>query len=115
MSLLLDQLHLATFAEGNGAAMGLNHVDQYHCQKWNTVVNTLYCDLHRNYIAGVRHDEEVHQRPMKNLSQALDLDVVMLGLDSTSRLAWQRHLPKSRDYFVNVLKGTEMEVGRCVW
>ncbi|BFZ19918.1 hypothetical protein BsWGS_22957 [Bradybaena similaris] len=64
---------------------------------------------YRNYIAGVRHEEGVHQRPRKKLSQGLDLDVVMLGLDSTSRLAWQRHLPKSRDYFLNVLKGTEME------
>ncbi|KAH9489129.1 hypothetical protein Btru_057149 [Bulinus truncatus] len=37
------------------------------------------------------------------------MDVIMIGLDSTSRLAWQRHLPLTRDYFVNVLNGIEME------
>ncbi|CAG5127023.1 unnamed protein product [Candidula unifasciata] len=66
--------------------------------------------FHRNYLAGIRNDSEVHKRPQVLTPESLNLDVVILGLDSTSHLAWQRHLPKSRDYFVNVLNGTEMEV-----
>ncbi|BFZ05687.1 hypothetical protein BsWGS_08725 [Bradybaena similaris] len=62
-----------------------------------------------NYLAGIRNDSEIHKRPQVVSPDGLNLDVVILGLDSTSHLAWQRHLPKSRDYFVNVLNGTEME------
>lgn len=64
---------------------------------------------YHNYHAGIRYDEQIQNRKDPPKTAGLDLDVIMIGLDSTSRLAWRRHLPLTRDYFVNVLNGIEME------
>ncbi|KAK6979641.1 hypothetical protein BgiMline_020627 [Biomphalaria glabrata] len=64
---------------------------------------------YHNWHAGIRHDEDILEQKASVKVKGLDVDVIMIGLDSTSRLAWQRHLPLTRDYFVNVLNGIEME------
>ena len=40
------------------------------------------------------------QRP-----EALLMNVIMFGFDSMSRNAWRRYIPKTYNYFVDVLKG----------
>ncbi|KAK0065443.1 hypothetical protein Bpfe_004876 [Biomphalaria pfeifferi] len=44
----------------------------------------------------------------------LDLDVIFIGIDSTSRMMWKRKLPKTRDYFLKTLKGIEFETYNIV-
>ncbi|XP_055896202.1 uncharacterized protein LOC106060355 isoform X1 [Biomphalaria glabrata] len=64
---------------------------------------------YHNWHAGIRHDKDILKRKASREVKGLDVDVIMIGLDSVSRLAWQRHLPLTWDYFVNVLNGIEME------
>ncbi|XP_055896897.1 uncharacterized protein LOC106052529 isoform X3 [Biomphalaria glabrata] len=64
---------------------------------------------YRNWHAGVRQDDLIHKRQARKATNGLNLDVIIFGLDSVSRLAWLRHLPLTRDYFVKVLNGIEME------
>ncbi|XP_059142073.1 uncharacterized protein LOC131929743 [Physella acuta] len=64
---------------------------------------------YENYHAGIRYDEKVQSRPVPESKTGLNLDVIMIGLDSTSRLAWRRHLPLTRDYFTSTLGGVELE------
>ena len=40
--------------------------------------------------------------------RGLNLSVFMFGFDSLSRMAWLRLLPRTRDYFLNSLGGTEL-------
>uniref|UniRef100_A0A2C9K0A0 Uncharacterized protein n=1 Tax=Biomphalaria glabrata TaxID=6526 RepID=A0A2C9K0A0_BIOGL len=64
---------------------------------------------YENWHAGIRYDDTIQKRDVTPNPRGLDVDVIMIGLDSVSRLAWQRHLPLTRDYFVKVLNGIEME------
>ena len=41
--------------------------------------------------------------------EALPLNVIMLGTDSMSRNSWRRYIPKTYNYFVDVLKGVVLE------
>ncbi|XP_076464264.1 uncharacterized protein LOC143296298 [Babylonia areolata] len=43
-----------------------------------------------------------------NNRSALNLSVFMFGFDSLSRMAWMRLLPRTRDYYINVLGGIEL-------
>ncbi|ESO86427.1 hypothetical protein LOTGIDRAFT_129214 [Lottia gigantea] len=64
-----------------------------------------------NIHAGISFNKTVHERhsKVKLPKNALGLDVLMFGFDSVSRMSWIRQLPKTRNYFLNTLKGIELE------
>uniref|UniRef100_A0A2C9M9Z7 Uncharacterized protein n=1 Tax=Biomphalaria glabrata TaxID=6526 RepID=A0A2C9M9Z7_BIOGL len=68
---------------------------------------------YHNIHAGIAYNETLHQRyqgaPPRDTIQHPVYDVFMFGFDSTSRMAWLRNLPKSRDYFLSHLGGIELE------
>ena len=55
----------------------------------------------------------LHATPASTLprasSDALPLNVIMLGTDSMSRNAWRRYIPQTYNYFVDALKGVVLE------
>ncbi|XP_005106165.2 uncharacterized protein LOC101851889 [Aplysia californica] len=61
--------------------------------------------------AGVAYNRTLHERGDKVPlpPQAMGYDVFMFGFDSVSRMSWYRNLPKTRDYFVRMLGGMELE------
>ena len=48
-------------------------------------------------------------KPESDRNRSLDLNVLMVGFDSVSRMTWMRNLPKSYDYLVTVLATVVME------
>ncbi|XP_050409479.2 uncharacterized protein LOC126824321 [Patella vulgata] len=48
-------------------------------------------------------------KELKQQHKRIDLNVFIFGLDSVSRMTSIRKLPKSRNYFLNILKGIELE------
>ncbi|XP_050413700.1 uncharacterized protein LOC126828145 [Patella vulgata] len=66
-------------------------------------------ESYTNRHAGVAFHPELYSRTSNLKRQPLDLNVFIMGLDSISRMTSIRKLQKSRDYFVNVLNGIELE------
>jgi hypothetical protein len=66
---------------------------------------------HESYHLTVLQDARLKRRnkEVKLPEGALGMNVLMFGFDSVSRLTWQRKLPKSYDYMLNVLKITVLE------
>ncbi|XP_050394938.1 uncharacterized protein LOC126812528, partial [Patella vulgata] len=52
-------------------------------------------------LSSLKQPKQQHER--------IDLNVFIFGLDSVSRMTSIRKLPKFRDYFLNILKGIELE------
>ena len=69
---------------------------------------------HRDSTPGGSNPEGRGASASDSGHQRRPLNIVMFGYDSTSRMSWLRHLPKSHDYFVNVLGGVVMEAYNIV-
>ncbi|XP_021359186.1 uncharacterized protein LOC110454135 [Mizuhopecten yessoensis] len=65
---------------------------------------TRYVNIH----ATIAYNATKHERKVTN-SKSMELNVLMFGFDSVSRMTWLRKLPKSRQYFRNILGGIELE------
>ena len=68
--------------------------------------------VYNNVHSGIVRRPEIVQRSLTSSTpngRERQLNILMFGFDSTSRMSWLRHLPKSHDYFVNVLGGVVME------
>lgn len=53
--------------------------------------------------------EQKQLQEQHSSGSSLDLDILMFGFDSVSRLTWMRNLPNSYRYFVEILGGTVLE------
>ncbi|XP_071085366.1 uncharacterized protein [Haliotis cracherodii] len=65
-----------------------------------------------NIHSGIAYNKTLHTwaEQTKPVSKtALDLDVLMFGFDSLSRMTWIRKLPQTREYFLKQLNGIELE------
>lgn len=63
-----------------------------------------------NYHAHVRYEDEmVAKLETPTSDPKLGLDVVMIGLDSVSQIAWRRLLPRTYNYMVKTLGSVLME------
>ena len=60
-----------------------------------------YANLH----SGIAYKDKLHRRHVEHPipDGALRLNILLFGFDSVSRMSWLRTLPKSHEYFVNVL------------
>ena len=69
--------------------------------------NSAYFNIH----AGITPVREPTPGPdaSAGTQNPLGLNILMIGFDSTSRLAWMRNVPKTYDYLVNILGATVME------
>ncbi|XP_060068998.1 uncharacterized protein LOC132549096 [Ylistrum balloti] len=65
---------------------------------------TRYVNIH----ATITRNSTAPKRNVKD-TKSMELNVLMLGFDSVSRMTWLRKLPKSRNYFRNILGGVELE------
>ncbi|KAH9515448.1 hypothetical protein Btru_014472 [Bulinus truncatus] len=68
---------------------------------------------YHNIHAGIAYNETLHKRfqsmsPRDTPNNPV-YDVFMFGFDSTSRMAWMRNLPKTREYFLKQLGGIELD------
>ncbi len=64
---------------------------------------------HFNIHAGIAPDPDPKPEPSSNTKKPLELNILMVGFDSVSRLTWMRSVPKTYDYLVNVLGTTVLE------
>ncbi|XP_050417996.1 uncharacterized protein LOC126831508 isoform X2 [Patella vulgata] len=73
--------------------------------------NSNHGHSYTNRHLGVAFNPQIHNRldEQKQQHKGIDLNVFIFGLDSVSRMTSIRKLPKSRDYFFNILKGIELE------
>ena len=64
-----------------------------------------------NIHAGIAYRSEISERFKNNPlpDAAHGLNILMFGLDSTSRMTWLRNLPKTHQYFVQHMNGVVME------
>ena len=67
--------------------------------------NSTYFNIH----AGIRPVRQPSPEPSDGTQNPLGLNILIIGFDSTSRLAWMRNLPKTYDYLVSVLGASVME------
>ncbi|ESO91374.1 hypothetical protein LOTGIDRAFT_105659 [Lottia gigantea] len=61
-----------------------------------------------NVHCGIAYQKELHERKIDLPPNALNMDFLMVGFDSISRMTSIRKLPKTRDYFLNTLGGFEL-------
>ncbi|ELT92777.1 hypothetical protein CAPTEDRAFT_140198 [Capitella teleta] len=59
-----------------------------------------------NVHSSIAYKEELHKKPHRKPQQ---MNVLMFGLDSTSRLTWIRNLPRTHDYVTSQLGAVVME------
>ena len=66
---------------------------------------------YKNLHSGIAFKHELQGRAAETTMppEAMGLDVLMFGFDSTSRMTWMRNLPKSHDYFTNKLGAVVLE------
>jgi len=68
-------------------------------------------DSYSSAHSAVHYNEKLHsrhtERPLP--SDAMGMNILMFGFDSTSRMTWMRNLPKSHEYFVQELGGMVLE------
>uniref|UniRef100_A0A2C9K0A8 Uncharacterized protein n=1 Tax=Biomphalaria glabrata TaxID=6526 RepID=A0A2C9K0A8_BIOGL len=88
---------------------GTQLTEDFHKVKCKSSDYSTYINFH----ASISPSSEVEARPLTNAG-GLDLDVIFIGVDSTSRMMWKRKLPKTRDYFLKTLKGIEFETYNIV-
>ena len=67
--------------------------------------NSTYFNIH----AGIRPVRQRRPESSDGTQNPLGLNILMIGFDSTSRLAWMRNLPKTYAYLVDILGATVME------
>ena len=67
--------------------------------------------VYSNIHSSVMWRPELHARYKKHLKNiaSMDLDIVMVGFDSISRMTWMRNLPKTHRYFTKELGGLVFE------
>ena len=67
--------------------------------------------VYSNIHSSVMWRPDLHSRYKKRLKNtaAMDLDSLMFGLDSMSRMTWMRNLPKTHRYFTKELGGLVFE------
>ena len=66
-------------------------------------------EVYKNLHAAIKPLDSVKGRGKSLPSNAMGLNILMFGFDSVSRLNWMRNLPKSHEYFTNVLNGVTLE------
>lgn len=65
---------------------------------------------YENIIAGISEkNQSFSSIKSKENSNSLDLNILMLGFDSVSRMTWMRNLPKTYQYFIEELKGMTLQ------
>lgn len=67
--------------------------------------------IYSNVHSGIAYIKDVHDRPshVKKNPASLQMNILMFGLDSTSRLSWIRNLPRTHDYVTSQLGAEVME------
>ena len=76
----------------------------------NAADGSQYTNLHLGIAyKTVLHHRSVGQQKNKPDKDTDKLNILMFGLDSTSRMSWLRNMPKSHQYFTTHLGGVVME------
>ena len=56
-------------------------------------------------LSGVAYSAARHNRAMRAPRDSLNVNILMIGFDSVSRLSWLRNLPRTHEYFTSQLDG----------
>ena len=66
---------------------------------------------YKNLHSGIAYNFNLHERHTENPlpNDAMGVNILMFGFDSTSRMSWMRNLPKSHQYYTQELGGLVLE------
>ena len=66
---------------------------------------------YKNIHSGIAYNSSLHKRHVDNPlpNDAMGVNILMFGFDSTSRMSWMRNLPKSHQYLTHNLGGLVLE------
>ena len=77
---------------------------EVHCKTLNGNT-TKYENVH----AGISRKQTPNTTQGTRINSNMGLNVIMFGFDSTSRMSWQRNLPRTHQYFVDTLKAVVLK------